>query len=273
MMNAQNDEIFFYYSLILHGILFAIFVVSFHFAQPMPVLKNSNQIIEARVFEEPKKPTKVIQDPLPAPKSQVPPVVKKTQSIPPKEIQPLVKKEAIAIPDKKVKEVKKPKDDLIQKQLLADLEKQKKQKLAEKKKQKAIEDALAKEMRDLNEKRIRDDILKAQKQVAEARAAEMQGIVDKYKALILQAISQNWLIPGGVNKKLSAVLLIHLAPGGTVLDVQLTRSSGDVALDRSALAAVLKASPLPVPTVSEEFEPFRQFVLKVKPESILALSS
>ncbi len=265
-----NNDAFFYYSLLLHILLLMGFIISFDFREPMPVLKNSDEIIEARVFEEPKKPSKIIQDPV----KKAAPLPKVTQKEvapkdPPKVIQPIVKKEAIVIPDQKIK---KQKEDLIQKQLLADLQKQK---VADKKKQKqkAFEDAIQKEMQAMNEKNLLDAMQKEQKQIADARAAKMQGVVDKYKALILQSISQNWLIPGGVNKKLSAELMIRLAPGGLVLNVQLTRSSGDTALDRSAVAAVYKASPLPVPTDSSEFEAFRQFVLKVKPESILALSS
>jgi colicin import membrane protein len=94
-------------------------------------------------------------------------------------------------------------------------------------------------------------------------------VINKYKALILQAISEHWIIPTQVNKKLSCELMIRLAPSGNVLDVQVTKTSGDPSLDSSARAAVLKASPLPVPSKGSEFEPFRQFVLKVKPENIL----
>jgi colicin import membrane protein len=99
--------------------------------------------------------------------------------------------------------------------------------------------------------------------------AKSRGEVNKYKALILQTISQHWLVPSGVDKNLSAELLIRLAPGGTVLDVQVIRSSGSAGLDRSARDAVFKASPLPVPSDSEGFDQFRQFVLKVKPENVI----
>ena len=102
---------------------------------------------------------------------------------------------------------------------------------------------------------------------------QAQGEVNKYKALILQSISEHWMIPPQVDKTLSCELRIRLAPGGEVLDVQVTRSSGDVALDHSARAAVLKASPLPVPTNADEFEAFREFALKVKPENVLARGS
>jgi colicin import membrane protein len=100
----------------------------------------------------------------------------------------------------------------------------------------------------------------------------MQGIVDKYQALILESIRPNWLVPYNVNKNLTSVLMIRVAPGGMVLDVQIVKSSGDAALDRSARAAIFKASPLPVPEKSDEFELFRQFTLKMKPENIAALS-
>jgi colicin import membrane protein len=63
--------------------------------------------------------------------------------------------------------------------------------------------------------------------------------------------------------------MVRLGPGGVVLDVQTTKTSGDPSLDSSARAAVLKASPLPVPPNANDFEAFRQFVLKVKPENIL----
>ncbi|MCW5584401.1 MAG: cell envelope integrity protein TolA, partial [Gammaproteobacteria bacterium] len=95
------------------------------------------------------------------------------------------------------------------------------------------------------------------------------GQVNKYKALILQAISEHWVIPTQANKHLYCELMIRVAPGGMVLEVQVTRTSGDPSLDSSARAAVLKASPLPVPSDPGVFEAFRQFVLKVKPENIL----
>jgi colicin import membrane protein len=112
-------------------------------------------------------------------------------------------------------------------------------------------------------------LLKEHKQLAGQRSQHMQGVLNKYKALILQAIGQQWVVPSHVDKRLSCELLIRLAPGGVVMEVSVTRSSGDVLLDRSARAAVFKASPLPVPDDILSFEPFRRFVLKVKPETIL----
>ncbi len=128
-------------------------------------------------------------------------------------------------------------------------------------------------MKQLAAKSLQQQMRQATQRVEGAKAAQMQGEIDRYKALILQAISQHWLLPGQVDKRLYAELLIRLAPGGMVLDVQLIKSSGNPALDRSAQSAVFKASPLPVPKAADEFESFRQFVLKVRPQDILGTDS
>ena len=101
-------------------------------------------------------------------------------------------------------------------------------------------------------------------------AAQVQGTIDRYQAMILQAISQNWMIPPGVDKQLTCTLNIQLGPDGSVLNVILSQSSGNVLLDRSAVAAVYKSSPLPVPKDADAFETFRNFDLLVKPEDIVS---
>jgi colicin import membrane protein len=260
------------FSILLHIVLLTILVVSFEFSATMPVVNNADKVIEAMIMDAPPSPKKIIQKPIPAP-----PVLK--QELPVKPIQtkvapPPKKSDALAIPDKKQQKLQ---EDLIQKELLADMQKQH-EKQQKKIQQKSLQAEFEKEMKDLKIKSIKNQqvqqqILQEQKRVASALTAQSKGVVDKYKALILQAISQHWLVPSGVDKKRVAELLIRVAPGGVVLDVQLTKSSGDDALDRSARAAVLKSSPLPVPTDPDAFEPFRRFVLKVKPENILASDS
>ena len=101
-----------------------------------------------------------------------------------------------------------------------------------------------------------------------ASRARVAGIVDKYKALILGAISREWILPDQVDSQLSSRFKIRLAPNGSVLDVSLTRSSGDPILDRSAQAAIYKASPLPVPEEPAAFNLFREITLTVRPENV-----
>lgn len=101
-----------------------------------------------------------------------------------------------------------------------------------------------------------------------AKRARLAGEVDKYKAMIVNAIGRQWILPENVNNSLSSQFRIRLAPDGAVLEVTLTRSSGDPVLDRSAQTAIYKASPLPVPTDPETFDIFRDISLTVRPENV-----
>ncbi len=125
------------------------------------------------------------------------------------------------------------------------------------------------------ETKRREEIQKAmQQQIAEEKQQmaehdrQIQAEIDKYKALIIQTISQHWIIPSDIAKNISCQLIVNVAPGGEILSVDLARSSGNSILDRSARSAVLKSSPLPVPRNAEIFDNFRQLMLTVRPEGI-----
>lgn len=103
-------------------------------------------------------------------------------------------------------------------------------------------------------------------QLNQAKAAYIQGIVNKYNALVLQAIYQNWFIPPNTNPKLGVKLQVNVAPGGAVSNVSVLDSSGDKALDQSATMAVYKASPLPIPTNNPNvYKQFQQFSITMTP--------
>ena len=97
--------------------------------------------------------------------------------------------------------------------------------------------------------------------------AQISGEVDKYKALIIGAIGRQWILPENADSSRSSQFRIRLAPNGAVLEVSLTRSSGDPILDRSAQSAIYKASPLPVPSDPETFNLFRDISLTVRPQN------
>ena len=133
--------------------------------------------------------------------------------------------------------------------------------------------AAAKEVED-REAKARELKAKAQQAAAQQAArdiadkARVAGVVDKYKALIINAISQQWILPDNADRRLSSQFRIRLAPNGTVLEVSLLRSSGDSILDRSAQSAIYKASPLPVPNDAATFNLFREISLTVRPENV-----
>ena len=61
---------------------------------------------------------------------------------------------------------------------------------------------------------------------------------------------------GSTEQGLNCLMEIRLIPGGAVGSVSITRSSGNPAFDRSAIAAARAASPFPVP--NELFDEFRK---------------
>jgi colicin import membrane protein len=266
-------------SVFLHVGVLLLLVANFEFTSQMAVLENINndsKVISAVAMNLPVKNSEPAPPPAakapPKPVVAAPPKPKPAPVIPPPpavadadQLQKQIQiEQTIALKKEEHKKQVAEQKAMIEKQLLADLKKQKVK--TNKDKQKALEQAMEKEIKLQAENALQQQLLHEEKR---ASGAKSQGIVNKYKALILQAIGERWLVPAGVDKKLSSELLIRLAPGGVVLDVQVTRSSGDVSLDRSARDAVFKASPLPVPDDTTEFNQFRQFVLKVKPENIV----
>lgn len=301
-MGDNRDRNSYLISAALHVVIILVFALSLEFTSPIPVVENTNKndVISAVVLGDTENSKILPQKPVAQPVKKVEKVEKEEPKIEKEEIKPKelpkpkeqaqekpkpkpIDHEAIALALEKKKlekekelqkELEKEEAALAKKQredrekdLLADLEKQKEKN--KKKNEKKLQSKYEKMLREQAEKSLRQQLLDENIKVQGSQTREAHGEVDKYRALIIQAISEHWIVPAGADKHLTAVLMIRLAPGGMVLDVQVTKTSGDPSLDSSARAAVLKASPLPVPTNPDEFEAFRKFVLKVKPENIL----
>ena len=185
----------------------------------------------------------------------------------------IAKQQQISLPDTAVKKPVIKKEQLqsvLQKNLLTEQAKE----IAELKKerQKYKKNVIEQKQRQM-QKVFQDQILAEQKQLADeqidAHGHRLQGEADKYNSLILQAINLQWNKTEGDESGSFCQLLVNVAPGGVVLNVQLLSSSGNLALDRSAKAAVLKASPLPVPEDIKLFEKFRVIKLTFRPEGIV----
>lgn len=108
--------------------------------------------------------------------------------------------------------------------------------------------------------------LAAKKRAAQQMQARALSVA---QARIVSAISSHWRVPADAPRQASCLLKIWLAPGGVVLQVALVRSSGMAALDRSAVAAVYQASPLPVPADQSVASMFRRFELLVRPSDLV----
>lgn len=184
-------------------------------------------------------------------------------------------------------EIQKEKDKLAS--LKKAREEESKQLAASEQKRKALNDKIAKEKKEREQAIALEEKLKKDKEaqlalekkrqqekeealaLAKAREEKQQLVnaeVNRYKALLINAISQNWILPPNADKNLSCRFEIKLESSGKVINVTLLKSSGDPILDRSAETAIYSASPLPVPSMPEAFDEFKVVSLTVKPENL-----
>jgi len=145
---------------------------------------------------------------------------------------------------------------------LAALEAQRK---ADEQKRQAAAEAERKRRAEEAAQRQREIAAESARQAAEADRVA-QSTASRYIALISDRVERSWLRPAGLPDQLEALLLVRLDPFGEVLEARIVRSSGNPLFDRSAEAAVKKASPLPVPpdvTIYNRF--FREFQFLFRP--------
>jgi colicin import membrane protein len=222
--------------------------------------------------------------PLPLPPAPPPPV---TQPSPPP---PVVKTpptpSAADIARKKADAEKQRLDDeraeaakRAAKDLVAKKELEKKQADARTKEIVAAQDRASKEQRTQQERLARDKeaIEKANREAAEKAAAQEK--VDAiardasakararaegdYVAKIRGKIRGNIILATEPSGNPEAVFEVNQLPTGEVLDVRLTKSSGNTAYDQAVERAILKSSPLPKPDQPELFQ--RRLMLRFRP--------
>ncbi len=170
---------------------------------------------------------------------------------------------------------------------------EKKRKLVLKKKQER-EKRLAEEKkrREAEKKRIEEEERKQQEELArqeaemkqkleadrqrrdaarqQARHQSRQREIGKYMGLIKNAVSRHWrTLPSQDMSGLSCKVKVRIIPSGEVIDVQIIKSSGNLAFDRSVETAVYRAAPLPVPAIeSGLFDEFREVIFSFEPRDV-----
>jgi len=75
---------------------------------------------------------------------------------------------------------------------------------------------------------------------------------ESYYAVIFQKIWSEWIYPDIDTSDLEIVISIKIDSTGEIVSQQVEESSGNKIFDRSALKAIIKASPLPPPPVEME---------------------
>lgn len=259
MINDSSYKLSFIFALTLHLVLLVFLFVKLTTTSSKIAASSAYTFINATTINASdfnRQPDKILANKPKVQKQEKPAVVTSKSQLTP---QPLLLKKS---PIKKEQLSK-----VFQKNLLMEHAKE----LAELKKerQKYTKRMMQQQLQQVLEKEILAEQQQLAGEQAQAYGNHLRGEVDKYKSLIIQAIASHWIVPEGVDQGASCKLLVNLAPGGVVLNVQLIRSSGNLALDRSAQVAVLKASPLPVPEEGELFNYVRTINLTVRPEGVV----
>lgn len=223
---------------------------------------------------EPLKPKSI--DP-PKPEVPIKPESSK-QTATPKEITPPIKKPDIELKQKPepIKEIKPNLEELKKKELEEKLKKIEAQKKEQEQKQELEKKQALEKQKELQKQKE----LAAQKQKeqeakarrdAEARHAAQQaaarnqlaGEIAKYKAMILAKIRSRIVMPPDLPGNPVVEFKVTLLPGGDILDVKLSKSSGFSAFDSAVERAIFLSKPLPLPPDSALFNEFRNLNITV----------
>lgn len=152
---------------------------------------------------------------------------------------------------------------------LKKIQKQKEEALALAAKNKAIVEQKAQELAKQEEK-ARQKEKEAAEQIAKqtANARLNQNEISRFMSLMQNKIHQNWRQPLGFNfNGYKCKILVRLMPTGDVAEARILESSGSVEYDRSAVVAIEKASPLPMPDDPAVANQFREFSFTFNPEA------
>ena len=208
--------------------------------------------------EEPKPP-----QPEPAREEPKPEPVKPPPKPPEEKPEPPKPDPAI---EKKLERDKRDKRDKEKKERI-EREKAQKQKEDEAKKKREKED-LDKKKREEDKRRKDEEIAKAESEKARAQAAAAQkSEIDKFINDIKNKIRGKANVPDTVTGNPEVQVRIRVLPGGEVLDIAITKRSGNPTYDAAIERGIRSASPLPVPAPNSELFPqFRDLTLNFRHE-------
>ncbi len=213
---------------------------------------------------EPLKP----EPPKPEPPKPEPPKPTPAKSEPPKPDPEIALK---AEREKKVREKLESEKREKEKRERLDRQKQdeakKKREEDDAKKKREQEDVAKKKREDDKRRQEQESALReaerARAAVAQAKQSEIDSYVEKIKAKVRGRAN----VPDSVTGNPQVQVRIRILPGGDVLDIAITRSSGNPAYDSAIERAIRSAQPLPVPPANSELFPqFRDLNLQIRHE-------
>jgi len=157
-------------------------------------------------------------------------------------------------------------------------EEAKKKAAAEAAKKKAAEDAKKKAAAEAARKAAEDKKAQALAELLsdtterEQAMADTQGdqVSGNYDDLIKIRAAEGWSRPPSARNNMTVELQVNMLPDGTITNVSVSRSSGDVPFDNSAVAAVKNIGRLTeMQGLSpQDFQPYRSFKMTFTPEDL-----
>ena len=102
-----------------------------------------------------------------------------------------------------------------------------------------------------------------QADAARKAAAARESALGQYTALIRAKVRGNWILPQDLQGNPEAIILVIQLPTGEVLSTKVLKSSGNPAYDTAVERAILKSSPLPLPSDKALFD--RELKLTFRP--------
>ena len=145
-----------------------------------------------------------------------------------------------------------------------------KKKAAEEAKKKAAAEAARKAAEDKKAQALAEllsEDTQRQQAMADTQGDQVAGNFDE---LIRMRAAEGWSRPPSARNNMSVTLRVNMLPDGTVAAVTVSRSSGDVPFDNSAVAAVKNIGRLTEMQglSAQEFQPYRSFMMTFTPEDL-----
>ena len=140
-------------------------------------------------------------------------------------------------------------DQLERVRLEARLERERERKRAEMEAERLRDIAQQRQDNILEEERLlresQDAMIAAEE---EAFAAQNSTDAQVYHNMVIQKVNRNWARPGTARDDLKCIVAVRQLPGGEVVDARVIECNADEIVQRSVVAAVRRASPLPQPS-------------------------
>lgn len=166
----------------------------------------------------------------------------------------------------KLTRLKQEQQELEKKQRLEEEKKKAEAEAEQQRKEKERKRAEEEQQRKVREQALKQQLAEEQRQREAEQSRLDQQMLQNIAADIYRRVVNNFNI-SGLPPGLECELTVRTVPGGEVVNVIISKSSGNEIFDRRATAAVEKASPLPLPEDVNTFDrlKLRQFAFRFKP--------